>query len=69
MSEYNSEWVDYYVYLENLRQSGVANMFGATPYLSKAFGLERKEAGNVLSSWMNNYDALLNDGIINRGDE
>ncbi len=24
------EWIEYYVYLEELRQSGVTNMFGAT---------------------------------------
>ena len=25
----NEEWIEYYVYLEELRQSGVTNMFGA----------------------------------------
>jgi len=29
----NEEWIEYYVYLEELRQSGETNMFGATPYL------------------------------------
>ena len=24
----NEEWIEYYVYLEELRQSGVTNMFG-----------------------------------------
>lgn len=41
-----------YDYLEDLRQSGQANMFGAGQYLEVAFGLERKEARTILSDWM-----------------
>ena len=39
-------------YLEELRQSGDTNMFGASPYLQHAFGLDKKEARAVLSKWM-----------------
>lgn len=46
----------YYLYLENLRRSGVVNMFGAVPYLQKAFDLGRKEASAILADWMDNYD-------------
>ena len=60
------EWNEYYVYLENLRQSGVTNMFGAGPYLQKAYGLNPREALKVLGSWMNNYNELLEKGIISR---
>jgi len=65
---YNTEWVDYYVYLERLRQSGATNMFGAGSYLSATFGLGRREASDILDSWMKNYDALVHEGIIDEGE-
>ena len=65
-STYNEEWIEYYEYLEDLRQSGITNMFGAAPYLQEDFGLDRREARKVLSSWMTHYDALLEDGVISR---
>lgn len=43
-------------YLEELRQSGVTNMFGAVPYLMERFGLERSEAKQILSNWMETYE-------------
>ena len=46
----------YWIYLENLRKSGVTNMFGATPYLMEEFDLDRKEASEILSDWMHNYN-------------
>ena len=39
-------------YLNNLRESGVTNMFGAGIYLQEEFGLERREAKEILSQWM-----------------
>ena len=45
-------------YLNKLRKSGKVNMFGATPYLQEAFGLEKKEASVVLSEWMKNFNEL-----------
>jgi len=65
---YNEEWIPHYIYLESLRKSGVTNMFGATPYLKQARGLSKGEAVKVLSSWMENYDALVEDGVMTRGD-
>ena len=56
----------YYQYLEELRQSGVTNMFGAAPYLQEEFGLDRREAEKILLSWMTHYDELLEDGVISR---
>ena len=65
-STYNEEWTEYYEYLEDLRQSGATNMFGAAPYLQEDFGLDRREAKNILLSWMTHYDALLEDGVISQ---
>lgn len=47
----------YWLYLESLRKSGITNMYGAAPFLMKAFGLEREEAKNILADWMKNYNA------------
>lgn len=41
-----------FLYLDDLRDSGVTNMFGARPYLMKAFDLPPSRAGAVLKEWM-----------------
>lgn len=46
----------YWIYLEELRRSGVTNMFGAATYLIAEFGLERNEAVKILADWMQNYN-------------
>ena len=45
----------YTEFLDELRDSGVTNMFGATPYLQEAFGLDKIEARMILIDWMENY--------------
>jgi len=46
----------YYLYLDDLRESGVANMFGAAPYLQAAFPeLSQREAMNILIDWMKTF--------------
>ena len=42
-------------FLDELRESGVTNMFGAGPYLSEEFGLSRSEARAVVTAWMQNF--------------
>lgn len=39
-------------YLCALRDSGVINMFGAAPYLQREFGLDKREAQDLLLEWM-----------------
>lgn len=48
---------DHLEYLDALRESGVTNMFGATPYLEKAFkGLKKdNKARDVLLYWMSSF--------------
>jgi len=67
-TEIKEEWKEYYVYLEELRQSGEINMYDASSYLRKEFGLGRREAINVLSNWMDNYAELIEKKIISRGE-
>ena len=42
-------------FLDKLRESGVTNMFGAVPYIMEEFSLERKEARNILTNWINTF--------------
>ena len=42
-------------YLDTLRQSGVVNMFDATPYVQEAFDLTKAEAKAILKEWMETY--------------
>lgn len=42
----------YKIYLDTLRESGVTNMFFATPYLMEEFGLDKHEAKKILVEWM-----------------
>ena len=39
-------------YLCELRDSGAVNMFGSAPYLQEEFGLDRREAKQVVLEWM-----------------
>lgn len=48
----------YFHYLDQLRRSGVTNMFGAVPYLQKKFPelrFERNRASQILQAWMNSH--------------
>lgn len=46
---------EYFEYLEQLRESGDVNMFGAAPYLASEFDLDKSEARQILSAWMESY--------------
>ncbi len=43
-------------FLDDLRESGETNMFGAGPYLEAEFGLDRREARAVLKEWMDSFN-------------
>ena len=46
---------EYFAYLDELRESGITNMCGARPYLVDEFGLSKKEAGSILTEWMQTF--------------
>jgi len=46
---------EYLVYLDELRISGVTNMYGAASYLINEFGLDKKVASAVLTYWMKTF--------------
>ena len=43
-------------YLDDLRESGVTNMYGAGSYVRDEFGLSRREAGDLLVEWMTTFE-------------
>ena len=47
--------IDHYRFLVKLRNSGVVNMYGATPYLEEYFGLKSTDAGKVLTDWIKSF--------------
>ena len=56
MSDYAQNEKDFqekvFDYLDELREVGVTNMFGATPYITSVFGVDNFEANNLLKNWM-----------------
>jgi hypothetical protein len=55
MVELTSEEKVMFNYLNDLRDSGVTNMFGAGPYLVDSFGLTKRESHQVVKKWMDNF--------------
>ena len=53
LSHYENE---VFLYLDELRQSGETNMFGAAPYLVERFEMSKEEARDMLSLWMKSYN-------------
>jgi hypothetical protein len=56
---------DMHIFLNDLRDSGVTNMFGAAPYLQDEFGLDKREARQVLANWMQSFSENLDEMDMN----
>jgi hypothetical protein len=50
------QFVEAFEYLDELRESGVVNMFGATTYVVDDLGHDKKTARNLVTAWMKSYD-------------
>ena len=50
-------------FLVALRDSGITNMFGAGPYLQAEFGLDKREAREILANWMRSFGESLNENV------
>lgn len=44
-----------FLFLDDLRDSGKINMFGAAAYVESAFGCKRFEAKELLLEWMKTF--------------
>jgi hypothetical protein len=49
----------YFEYLDDLRESGRTNMFGAYVYLMREFSMSKEEALKVTSSWQDTFSDVL----------
>lgn len=48
--------MEYFNFLDQLRESGETNMFGAGPYLQEAFGItNRAESAYIVGKWMKTF--------------
>lgn len=55
MAETATELTEYFEFLDELRENGDTNMFGAGPWLADAFGLEKSRARAVTVLWMKTF--------------
>lgn len=50
-----NEEIAVFRFLDDLRESGATNMFGAGPYIEDAFGYSSKTARYLLTRWMETF--------------
>ena len=48
----NIQHEEYYLYLNELKQRGDTNMWGASKYLETEFDLDKYQARNITQEWM-----------------
>ena len=46
---------EHLIFLDDLRDSGVTNMFGAVSHIQEEFFIEEKEARKILCYWMDTF--------------
>ena len=51
-------------FLDEIRESGSINMFGAAPYIQDAFGVTRYEAKDLLLEWMRTFGQRKNASVV-----
>lgn len=47
---------EYFEFLDNLRELGIVNMFGAGVYLQQEFDLIPSESSKILVEWMDTFE-------------
>ena len=47
---------EHLTYLDDLRESGIVNMFGAGEFLRHEFDLSKKDSYTVLNYWMESFE-------------
>ena len=50
------DYSEEFEYLNELRESGETNMFGAGQYLQNDFGLSKYEARDIVLAWMKSFN-------------
>ncbi len=47
---------DVFSYLDALRESGITNMYGAGPYVSARYGVDKYEARELCIEWADTFE-------------
>lgn len=50
------KYEDEFDFLDNLRDSGVVNMFGAAPYIQEEYGYPLDKCNEILIKWIRSFD-------------
>ena len=67
MNKINNE--EYFLYLDDLRDSGITNMFEAVPYLINEYPeLSTDEAKQILLDWINSFSERYETKRVNLDD-
>ena len=53
--EFNQNKNEVFLYLEELKESGITNMFGASSFIMADFKCSQYMSRRYLSAWMKNY--------------
>ena len=55
--------LEYFVYLDELRESGTINMMGAPRELQHEFGIDKIEARKIFGLWANQFNGAKNPDV------
>lgn len=53
-----------FLFLDDLRESGITNMWGASVYLQEVFEVTKIEARDVLLEWMKTFKERKTNGQV-----
>ena len=56
----NDKYLEYFVYLDELRESGTINMMGAPRELQYEFDLDKTEARKIFGLWTEQFSTAKN---------
>ena len=53
--KYSEAELEVFEYLDDLREEGITNMYGAAPYVREEFGYNKYESREFLAKWMKTF--------------
>ena len=59
----SDEYLDYFVYLDELREGGTINMMGAPRELQNDFGIDKIEARKIFGLWTKQFSTAKNPEV------
>lgn len=55
-------------FLDDLRETGITNIYGAGPYIQEIFGVSKYDANRFLVKWMETFTNRANHGDVQNVD-